>query len=81
MYNLSEVLVSKSFFSFCGFTCCVRGFFPGSLFSMFVRVLGVRKLLQVLQFGMSEVSMFKCQRISSGLIFQFKVWVSDDSKI
>ena len=48
---------------------------------MFVRVLGVRRLLQVLQFGVSEVSRFKCQRISLGLIFQFEVWVSNDSKI
>ena len=48
---------------------------------MFVRVLGVRRLLQVLQFGVSEVSRFKCQRISLGLIFQLEVWVSNDSKI
>ena len=40
---------------------------------MFVRVLGVRRLIQVLGFGMSEVSMFKCQRISLHLIFQFMV--------
>ena len=43
---------------------------------MFVRVLGVRRLLDV-----SEVSRFKCQRISSGLIFQFEVRVSNDSRI
>ena len=48
---------------------------------MFVRVLGVRRLLQVLPFGVSEVSRFKCQRISSGLIFQFEVCVSNDSKV
>ena len=45
------------------------GFFR---FSMFVRVLGVRTLLQVLWFGVLEVSRFKCQRISSGLVFQFE---------
>ena len=50
-------------------------------FSMFVRVLGVKSLLQVLWFGVSAVSRFKCHRISSGLIFQFEVWVSSDSKI
>ena len=41
-------------------------------FSMFVRVLDVRTLLQVLWFGVLEVSRFKCQRISSGLVFQFE---------
>ena len=39
---------------------------------MFVRGLGVRRLLQVLRFGVSEVSRFKCQRISSCLIFSLK---------
>ena len=39
---------------------------------MFVRVLDVRTLLQVLWFGVLEVSRFKCQRISSGLVFQFE---------
>ena len=39
---------------------------------MFVRVLGVNTLLQVLWFGVLEVSRFKCQRISSGLVFQFE---------
>ena len=43
---------------------------------MFVRVLGVRTLLQVLWFGVLEVSRFKCQRISSGLVFQFEGLVS-----
>ena len=28
-----------------------------------------------------EVSRFKCQRISSGLVFQFEVWVSNDFKV
>ena len=45
------------------------GFFR---FSIFVRFLGVRTLLQVLWFGVLEVSRFKCQRISSGLVFQFE---------
>ena len=81
MYNLSEVFVSKSFFRSCFFFFffvglhVVRFFFR---YSMFVRVLGVRMLLQVLW---SDVSRFKCQWISLGLIFQFEVWVSNDSKI
>ena len=37
---------------------------------MFVRVLGVNTLLQVLWFGVSEVSIFKCQRVSG---FSFSV--------
>ena len=45
------------------------GFFR---FSMFVKVLGVRTLLWVLWFGVSEVSRFKCRRVSSGLGFQFE---------
>ena len=82
MYSLSEVLVSKSFFRSCFFVVfsvglhVVRFFF--FRYSMFVRVLRVRMLLQVLW---SEVSRFKYQRISLGLIFQFEVWVSNDSKI
>ena len=39
---------------------------------MFVKVLGVRTLLRVLWFGVSEVSRFKCRRVSSGLVFQFE---------
>ena len=74
MYSLSEVLVSKFisgpvFCFLCGFTYCVRVVFFLFRFSMFVRVLGVRRLLQVLRFGVSEVLRFECQRIS-GLIFQ-----------
>ena len=82
---LSEVSVSKGFFGyyffcfcFCGFTVYVRGFFR---FSMFVRVWGVRRLLQVYCFGVSEVSRLECQRISSGLGLQFQVWVSNDFKV
>ena len=81
------------FFVFVGQRCfffsdslCLLEFWVSEVFfffrfSMFVRVLGVRRLLQVLCFGVSEVSRFKCQRISSGLIFQFEVWVSNESKI
>ena len=39
---------------------------------MFFKVLGVRTLLQVLWFGVPEVSRFKCQRVSSGLLFRFE---------
>ena len=49
------------------------GFFR---FSLFVRVLCVNTLLQVLWFGVLEVSRFKCQRISLGLVFQFEGLVS-----
>ena len=83
MYSLSEVLASKSFFRSCFFVgfflwvYMLSGFFFFR-YSMFVRVLRVRMLLQVLW---SEVSRFKYQRISLGLIFQFEVWVSNDSKI
>ena len=45
------------------------GFFR---FSMFVKGLSVRTLLRVLWFGVSEVSRFKCRRVSSGLLFQFE---------
>ena len=45
------------------------GFFR---FSVFVKVLGVRTLLCVLWFGVSEVSRFKCRKVSSGLFFQFE---------
>ena len=45
------------------------GFFR---FSLFVKGLGVRTLLRVLWFGVSEVSRFKCRRVSSGLVFQFE---------
>ena len=74
---LSEVLVSKGFFrlyffSFCGFTVCVREF----LQVLYVcQSLGVRALLRILLSGVSEVSRFKCQRISLGLVFQFEVLV------
>ena len=72
---LLEVLVSKvSSDPFCCWCCFVglqfvRCFFR---FSMFVKVLGVRTLLRVLWFGVSEVSRFKCRRVSSGLVFQFE---------
>ena len=32
-------------------------------------------------FGVSEVSKFKCQTSSLGLIFRIEVWVSNDSKV
>ena len=53
MYSLSAVLVSKgflrsSFLFLWVYMLCQRVFFR---FSMFVRVLGVRRLLQVLEFG------------------------------
>ena len=57
IYSLSEVLVSKGFFRSCFlflwvYMLCQRFFFR---FSMFVRVFGGRRLLQVLRFGVSEV--------------------------
>ena len=81
MYSLSEVLVSKGFFRsyfFVGLQFVSEGFFR---FSVFVRILGVRWLLQVHCFGLSEVSRFKCQRISSASVFQFEVWISNDFKV
>ena len=45
------------------------GFFR---FSMLVKVLGVRTLLRVLWFGVSEVSRFKCRRVSLGLVFSLR---------
>ena len=41
-------------------------------FSMLVKVLGVRTLLRVLWFGVSEVSRFKCWRVSLGLVFSLR---------
>ena len=43
--------------------------------------MGVRAVLQILLLGVSEVSRFKLQRISLGLVFQFEVWVSIDLKV
>ena len=65
-------------FCFCRFTVCVSGFFR---FSMFVKVWGVRRLFQVYCFGVSEVSRFKCQRISSDLGLQFQDWVANGFKV
>ena len=66
------------FFSFCGFTVCFREF----LQVLYVfQSLGVRAVLQILLSGVSEVSRFKCQRISLGSVFQFEVWVSNDFKV
>ena len=85
MYSLlSEVFVSKDFFRSFSFLFVFvvlqfvsDGFFR---FSMFVRVLGVRRVLQVHCFLSVEVSRFKCQRISSDLVLRFGVWVSNDFK-
>ena len=51
-------------FSLCVFTVCVREF----LQVLYVKSFGVRALLRILLLGVSEVSRFKCQRISSGLV-------------
>ena len=65
------------FFFFLVLQFVSEGFFR---FWVFVRVLDVRRVLQVHCFGVSEVSRFKCQRISSGLVLKFEVWVSNDFK-
>ena len=60
--------VFMSLYSFCQRVS--SGFVP-----MFVKVLGVWRLLQVYCFVVSAMSGFKCQRISSHLVYQF-LWGS-----
>ena len=85
---LLEVFASegffRSFFFVVVFVFVVLQFVSEGFcrFSMFVRVLGVRRVLQVHCFGVPEVSRLKCQRIPvfSDLVLQFGVWVSNDFK-